>query len=66
MVTDIVIAIDGPGAVGKTTIGRLLAQRLGLLFIDTGVMYRALTWTAIDRGLDVSDEESLVSLARGR
>ncbi len=63
--TDTVIAIDGPGAVGKTTIGRLLAQRLGFLFIDTGVMYRALTWVAIERGLDVSDEESLVSLARG-
>lgn len=65
IVTDIVISIDGPGAVGKTTIGRLLAKRLGLLFVDTGVMYRALTWTAIERGLDVSDEESLVSLARG-
>ncbi len=65
IVTDTVIAIDGSGAVGKTTIGRLLARRLGFLFIDTGVMYRALTWVAIERGLDVSDEESLVSLARG-
>ena len=58
-----VIAIDGPVATGKTVVGRLLAQRLGYKFLDTGTMYRAITWLAMKQGIDLEDEESLVKLA---
>ncbi len=57
------IAIDGPVASGKSTIGRLLAQRLGYRFVDTGAMYRALTWRAIKLSIDLEDEEELSRLA---
>lgn len=57
------IAIDGPVAVGKTSVGRLLAQRLGYLFVDTGAMYRALTWKALQNGINPNDETALASLA---
>src|SRR3989304_1462152 len=59
------IAIDGPGAVGKNVIGSLLAKRLGYRFLDTGAMYRALTWQALQLGIDLSDEEALGRLAAG-
>lgn len=58
------IAIDGPAASGKSTIGGLLAERLGYLYLDTGAMYRAVTWVALERGLDIGDEEALSALAR--
>ncbi len=57
------IAIDGPVASGKTTLARALAQRLGYLYFDTGVMYRAVTWCAIARDIDTSDEAAVVALA---
>ena len=57
------IAIDGPVASGKTTIGRIVAQRLGYRFLDTGVMYRAVTWAALKEGLGLEDEASLTTLA---
>jgi len=57
------VAIDGPVAVGKSTIGSLLAQRLGYFFVDTGVMYQALTWKALKIGIDLKDEEKLSQLA---
>ena len=60
-----VIAIDGPAGVGKTTVGRKLADRLGWTFLDSGVLYRALTWLAHERGVDVEDEARLVRLAQG-
>lgn len=60
-----IIAIDGPVAAGKSTVGRLLAQRLGYRFIDTGAMYRALTWRAIRLNVDLDDEEALSQLAEG-
>lgn len=57
------IAIDGPGAVGKTTVGRILALRLGWLFLDTGAMYRAITLLVQQKKLDIErDERSIVSL----
>ena len=59
-----VIAIDGPVAAGKTVVGRALAQRLGYTFLDTGVMYRALTWLALHNSIDLGDESQLGSLAR--
>jgi len=57
------IAIDGTAASGKSTIGRLLAERLGYLYLDTGAMYRAVTWVALQRGLDIADEEAVTALA---
>ena len=58
-----VIVIDGPAAVGKTTVGRMLAQRMGCLFVDTGVMYRAVTARAIEEGMDMEDEDAVTGLA---
>ncbi len=58
------IAIDGPVAVGKSTIARILAQRLGFLYVDTGAMYRATGLLALREGADLSDEEGLVALLR--
>jgi cytidylate kinase len=58
-----IIAIDGPAASGKSTIGKRLADALGYMFFDTGVMYRAITWVTLQRGLDVSDEAAITSLS---
>lgn len=57
------IAIDGPAASGKSTIGERLAQRCGYLYFDTGVMYRAVTWAALQRGADIADEAAITRLA---
>ncbi|HEX9839956.1 MAG TPA: (d)CMP kinase [Anaerolineales bacterium] len=57
------IAIDGPAASGKSTLGLRLANALGYLFFDTGIMYRAVTWLALQRGIDVRDEAALTALA---
>jgi cytidylate kinase len=58
-----IIAIDGPAASGKSTLGRRLADSLSYLFFDTGVMYRAVTWGALQRGMEISDEASVTRLA---
>ncbi len=58
-----IIAIDGPAASGKSTIGLRLAGTLGYTFFDTGVMYRAVAWLALQRGLDLLDEVSVTNLA---
>ena len=57
------IAIDGPAASGKTTVGETLARRLGYLFLDTGVMYRAVTWAALRDNVAVGDEHRVIELA---
>ncbi len=57
------IAIDGPAASGKSTLGRKLAEKLGYLFLDTGTMYRAVTWVAIKRSIPVEDETTISILA---
>ncbi|MGH2535812.1 MAG: (d)CMP kinase [Candidatus Promineifilaceae bacterium] len=57
-----IIAIDGPGASGKSTIGRLLAERLGYVYIDTGLMYRAVTLAALERGTPLNDEATVVRM----
>jgi cytidylate kinase len=59
-----VIAIDGPAGAGKTTIARALAARLGLEYLDTGAMYRAVTVAAMNRGIDVADAQGVADLAR--
>jgi len=58
-----VIAVDGSAASGKSTVGRRLAEKLGYPFLDTGLMYRAVTHAALDRGIDVSDHKALARLA---
>lgn len=57
------IAIDGPAGSGKSTVSKMIAKRLGLLYIDTGAMYRALTLKAMRNNLDLKDEAALVKLA---
>lgn len=57
------IAIDGPVASGKTLVGSLLAKRLGCRFLDTGAMYRAVTWAALERESDLEDEVALTRMA---
>lgn len=54
-----VVAIDGPAGAGKSTVTRQVAERLGLLYLDTGAMYRAVTWYVLDRGLDPNDDTAI-------
>ena len=61
--SDLVIAIDGPAGSGKSTVARALADRLGWSFLDTGAMYRAVTLVALERGVDVRDDDALTALA---
>ncbi|HEV56173.1 MAG TPA: (d)CMP kinase [Phycisphaerales bacterium] len=58
------IAIDGPAAAGKSTVGQRLARSLDYLYFDTGVMYRAVTWAALARHVPVADEEAVTELAQ--
>lgn len=58
------VAIDGPSGSGKSTVGHALALRIGATFVDTGLMYRALTLAALERDIDVDDPEALGRLAR--
>ena len=60
----VVIAIDGPAGAGKSTIARAVARALGFTYLDTGAMYRALTLKALRQKVDLTDERSLVALAR--
>jgi cytidylate kinase len=62
--TPLSIAVDGPSGSGKSTVGHALAQRIGATFVDTGLMYRALTVAALERGVDPDDGEALGHLAR--
>jgi len=59
---DLVVTIDGPGGSGKSTVGMRAAAELGYRFCDTGVLYRGLTWLAVDRGVDLDDSAALVEL----
>ncbi len=59
-----IITIDGPVATGKSTIAKRLAEEMGYIYFDTGAMYRALTWLAINKGLDVAKPEQLEELLK--
>ena len=59
-----IIAIDGPSGSGKSTLARTLAKRLGLQVLDTGAMYRAITWLAAEAAVDVADEAALAALVQ--
>ena len=58
-----IVAIDGPAGAGKSTVARLLAERLGFRYLDTGAMYRALTWLARRRGVALDLAGELAALA---
>jgi cytidylate kinase len=58
-----IVAIDGPAGAGKSTTARTLAQRLGFRYLDTGAMYRALAWLALEQGVSPEDGEALGRLA---
>jgi cytidylate kinase len=58
------VAIDGPAGAGKSTLAANLAQHLGLDRLDTGAMYRAVAWAALDRGIDPADDETVASMAK--
>jgi cytidylate kinase len=58
----LVIAIDGPAAVGKSTMGKLIARELGFLYIDTGAIYRAITWKVLKNNINVYDEDIISNL----
>ena len=58
-----IVAIDGPAGAGKSTVARRLAERLGFRYLDTGAMYRAVTWLAVERTLDLEDGAELGRLA---
>ena len=58
-----IVAIDGPAGAGKSTVARRLAERLGFRYLDTGAMYRAVTWLAMQRGFDLSEGKRLGELA---
>ncbi|HKS16335.1 MAG TPA: (d)CMP kinase, partial [Planctomycetota bacterium] len=59
------ITLDGPAGAGKSTVARRLAEKLNLKFLDTGAMYRAFTWAALARNVDLRDPAALVRLIRG-
>ena len=60
----LVVAIDGPSGSGKSSVSKEVARRFGLAYLDTGAMYRALTWWCLDRGVDLSDGGAVVEAAR--
>jgi cytidylate kinase len=60
----VIIAIDGPAGAGKSTVGRAVARRLGLQYLDTGAMYRAVAFAALRRGVAVSDPAAVAEVAR--
>ena len=60
----LVVAVDGPSGSGKSSVSREVARRLGLRYLDTGAMYRALTWWALERGADLDDQPEVARLAR--
>ena len=61
-VRPLIVAIDGPAGVGKSTVAKLLASRLGYLYLDTGALYRATAWAVIESGLDLDDAEAVAAL----
>jgi len=58
----LIIAIDGPAAVGKSTMGKLIARELGYTYIDTGAIYRAITWKVLKNNININDEEMISSM----
>ena len=61
---ELVVAVDGPSGSGKSSVCREVARRLGLRYLDTGAMYRAVTWAALEQGIDLDDRAAVAQLAR--
>jgi len=59
-----IVAIDGPAGAGKSTVARIVADRLGYLYIDTGAMYRAVAWKVLSAGISISDQRAITALAK--
>ncbi|MEE2826490.1 MAG: (d)CMP kinase, partial [Planctomycetota bacterium] len=59
-----IVTIDGPAGAGKSSVSRQLAARIGFQYLDTGAMYRALTWWVLEQGTDPQDQEAVAELAR--
>jgi cytidylate kinase len=57
-----VVAVDGPAASGKSTVSKLLAKKLGFIYVDSGAMYRAVTWQALEMGVDVTDNIAVIGM----
>jgi CMP/dCMP kinase len=57
------VALDGPAGAGKSTVAKRVAKALGLTYVDTGAMYRAITWKALQQGMELTDEQTLTDLA---
>ena len=66
MSAPLVVAIDGPSGSGKSSVSRAVARRLGVGYLDTGAMYRALTWWCLDQGIDLDDAAAVVRAADPR
>jgi cytidylate kinase len=64
MTAPLTIAIDGPSGSGKSSVSRAVAARLGIGYLDTGAMYRALTWWCLERDLDLTDADAVADAAR--
>ena len=64
MPSNLIIAIDGPSGAGKSTLGRMLARELGLLYVDTGAMYRAVALACVEANVSASDAEAVAEVAR--
>ena len=62
--SQLVVAVDGPSGSGKSSVCREVARRLGLRYLDTGAMYRALTWWALEKDADLDDAETVARMAR--
>jgi len=64
MTAPLTIAIDGPSGSGKSSVSKAVARRLGVGYLDTGAMYRALTWWCLEQGLDLTDTDAVATAAR--
>lgn len=64
MKKDIQVAIDGPASSGKSTVAKIIAKKLGLVYCDTGAMYRSVTWAVLNRQIDLADTAAVAQLAR--
>ena len=60
----IIIAVDGPAGAGKSTVAKIIGERLNIDYIDTGAMYRALTYKALTNNLDINNEEDIINIAK--
>lgn len=61
---NLVIAVDGPAGAGKSTIAKLIAEKLNINYIDTGAMYRAITYKCLQNNIDINNEEEVINIAR--